>query len=195
MKTLIRIVVALLVVLVVAAGASYLLPGSYRVERSIEINALSPLVFSHIGNLRKWAEWTPWSEMDPQMVVTYSDPPVGKGSWQQWIGPEAGQGRLEITAYEPPSRVEYELHPGGFGARSLGEILIEPSDSGRGVRVTWSDAGDFGMNPIRRWFGLFFDRIIGGDFEKGLAKLKELSEPRGSASTPPPGAVAAPSAS
>src|SRR3546814_19010105 len=48
--------------------------------------------------------------------------------------------------------------------------------SGGGVRVTWSDAGDLGMRPLHRWFGLFFDRMIGGDFEKGLAKLKKLSE-------------------
>ncbi len=194
MKTLIRIVVALLVVLVAAAGASYLFPGSYRVERSIEIDAPAPLAFSHVGDLRKWAAWTPWSEMDPGMTTTFSDPSVGKGSWQQWDGPAIGQGKLEVTAYEPPGRVAYDLYFPGFGAHSLGEILIEPSESGGGVRVTWSDAGSFGMNPVNRWVGLFFDNMIGGDFEKGLAKLKKLCETPGGTIITPPGTIAAPPA-
>lgn len=176
MKTLIRIVVALFVLFLVAVGVSFLLPGSYRVERSVEINASAAAVFARVGDLRNWAEWTPWKERDPGMVTTLSDPSVGKGSWQEWDGPESGKGKLTVSAFEPPSRLAYDLHFPDFDMRSVGEIVLTPSSSGSGVRVTWSDAGRLGKNPLMRWFGLFFDRIIGTDFEKGLANLKRLSE-------------------
>lgn len=176
MKTLIRIVVALVVLVAAAAGAAYLLPGSYRVERSIEINAPASVIFARVGDLRQWATWTPWYELDPAMKTTFSEASKGVGAWEKWDGEEAGKGEMTITVSEPPARLVYDLYFPDFDMRSVGEIALVPAESGSGVRVTWSDSGKLGMNPINRWFGLAFDKMIGGDFEKGLQKLKKLSE-------------------
>ena len=35
---------------------------------------------------------------------------------------------------------------------------------------------DLGNNPIARYVGLMFDKWIGGDYEKGLARLKQVME-------------------
>jgi len=36
--------------------------------------------------------------------------------------------------------------------------------------------GDLGHSPVNRWFGLFMDKLVGPDFDAGLANLKRLSE-------------------
>lgn len=179
MHALIRIVVALGVLLIVAIGVSYLFPGSFRVERSIEIDAPAPAVFARVADLRQWASWTPWQAKDPAMTITYSEVSSGRGAWQKWAGPRAGKGELTVTVHEPPGRLEYDLFFPEFGMQSKGEVVIAPAAGGAGVRVTWSDSGDLGLNPVNRWLGLFLDRMVGGDFEAGLAKLKTISETSG----------------
>jgi len=42
--------------------------------------------------------------------------------------------------------------------------------------VKWGFATDMGMNPIARWMGLMMDRWVGADYQKGLARLKDLVE-------------------
>jgi hypothetical protein len=71
--------------------------------------------------------------------------------------------------------MEYELRFPDFGMGSTGVFVLAPVDGGQ-VRVTWSDAGSVGGNPVHRWFALFIDRIVGPSFEQGLAKLKRVSE-------------------
>lgn len=61
-----------------------------------------------------------------------------------------------------------------MGMKSTGAFELTPQADG--VKVVWSDAGDLGMNPLSRWFGLFLDRMIGPDFEKGLSNLKRNLE-------------------
>lgn len=175
MKLLLRLAGIVIVVLLGLAAASFLLPGSYRVERSIEIGAPAARVFEYVGDLRQWPTWTIWSERDPQMQRTFSPVSAGVGAWQKWDGPEAGRGELTITASEPPSRLAYEFYLPAYEMRSLGELTITPAGEGR-VRVVWSDAGKLGYNPASRWMGLLMDRMIGGDFAEGLARLKLLSE-------------------
>ncbi|BET65297.1 SRPBCC family protein [Opitutales bacterium ASA1] len=176
MKTLIRIAVALAVLFVVLIGSAFLLPRTYRVERSIEIAAPAAEVFRHVGDLRAWSGWTAWAEMDPEMESEFSENSTGVGAWQQWSGPKVGNGRLELTATEPPRLVRYDLFFPDYDMRSAGEIVLAPTVDGAGVVVTWTDSGDVGFQPFMRWFALLFDRMIGGDFETGLAKLKQLTE-------------------
>ena len=175
MKVLIRIVVALLAILLFAVAVSYVLPGSYHVERMIDINAPAEVVFTRVGDLKQWPTWTVWQEHDPQVKTEYSSPSNGVGAWQRWEGPKAGKGEMKITAVEPPSRLEYALHFIDNDMHSVGEITIM-SAAGNSVRVTWTNGGRLGFNPMLRWFGLLFDRFIGNDFSAGLERLKKISE-------------------
>ena len=45
-----------------------------------------------------------------------------------------------------------------------------------GTQVTWTMNGDMGANPLYRWMGLFMDKMVGPDFDAGLANLKALAE-------------------
>ena len=58
--------------------------------------------------------------------------------------------------------------------KSNGSMEVVPGANS--TRLIWADAGDLGMNPMNRWFGLFLDKFIGTDFERGLANLKKLLE-------------------
>ena len=77
---------------------------------------------------------------------------------------------------EPGRRLGYDLYFPDFGTTSTGEITMAP-DAG-GTRVTWSMNGNMGSNPMFRWIALFADRMVGADFEGGLANLKQLAEQR-----------------
>jgi len=175
MKTLLKIVIGLLVLAVSLAAAAFVLPGSYRVVRSIEVRAPAEVVFTQVNDLKHWQSWTVWASRDPAMTYETSNVPHGAGAWQKWSGPDSGRGELTLTASEPPRRVAYELYFPDFDSRSTGEILVEPAADGL-VKVTWTNAGSLGMNPLMRWFGLLFDRMIGSDFAAGLERLKLACE-------------------
>jgi hypothetical protein len=61
-----------------------------------------------------------------------------------------------------------------MGTRSEGSLELIPQADG--TKVVWIDAGDLGMNPLNRWFGVFLDKLIGPDFEKGLANIAKKVE-------------------
>jgi len=184
MQTLIRIVVGIVILALSLTAAAYLLPGAYRVERSIEIKAPVDAVFAQVNDLNHWQAWTVWASQDPEMRYETSAVSAGTGAWQKWDGPKSGRGEMSLTASEPPKRVAYALYFPDFDSRSTGELLFEPATGG-GVLVTWSNEGELGMNPMMRWFGLLFDRMIGGDFAAGLARLKSTCEAATPAALPP----------
>jgi hypothetical protein len=81
---------------------------------------------------------------------------------------------MEFVEADPPNRLAYRLSFPEFGMQSKGLLRIVPD--GAGVRVSWTNEGDMGSNPLNRWFGLMMDRLVGPDFEGGLANLKRLAE-------------------
>lgn len=174
MKWIKRILLLLLTLAALLAIVSQLLPGSYRVERSIVIKAPVEKVFPSIADLRQWKSWGVWFERDPGMVVTYSDPPTGVGSWSNWISKQEGSGKMTIKTIDPNKGISYSLFFPDMGMNSDGTMTLAPADGG--VKVTWASFGDLGRNPLNRWFGLFMERFIGPDFEGGLTRLKAKAE-------------------
>jgi hypothetical protein len=81
---------------------------------------------------------------------------------------------MTFTAAEPGRRVACDLHSPDFGAASSGDLLLTPD--GTGTKVTWTMNGDMGSNPLLRWMSLFGDRMVGADFEAGLANLRVQAE-------------------
>ena len=91
-----------------------------------------------------------------------------------WKSESEGSGEMEFTAAVPNEGITYVLVFRGMGMRSSGQMRLEPV--GPGTRVTWTNEGDMGANPVNRYFGLFMDRLVGPDFEGGLKNLKALAE-------------------
>lgn len=157
-----------------ALAVGFFLPSKFEVTRSVVIRAPESRIYDEIVEPRRWAEWSVWQRRDPQMDVSFSGPPFGQGAKWSWKSRTEGSGAMEFTRVEPNRRVEYSLVFSGYNMKSGGEFRLEPDVDG--VRVTWSNRGDVGSNPLKHYLAAFMDRLVGPDFEAGLANLKVLAE-------------------
>src|SRR5213596_3862714 len=171
MKTLIALAVIVVVFVVVATR-----PSEYRVARTVTISAPAPAVFAQVNDFHKWDAWNPWAKMDPAMKQTYEGAPAGTGAIYTWAGNnEVGEGRMTLTESRPSDLVRIRLEflkP--FATTSTAEFSFKPE--GDHTAVTWSMTGK--VNFMAKVVHLFMDmdRMIGGNFEKGLAQLKSVVE-------------------
>ncbi len=157
-----------------AVAAGFLIPSGFAVQRSIEINAAPKKIYDLIVEPKKWQEWSVWIRRDPNMRITYSGPPFGMGAKWSWVSKTEGTGNMEFTRVEPDRSVEYQLAFPEFNMRSTGALRLEPA--GNATRVTWTNSGDVGSNPLKHYLTLMMDRWVGPDFEGGLANLKAIAE-------------------
>jgi hypothetical protein len=147
---------------------------TFRVERSTVIDAPPDAIFPHIDDFHAWAAWSPYEKMDANLGKTFSGPARGTGAAYAWVGRKAGSGRMEITSSSPPSKVVIKLEfTKPFTAHNTAEFTLEPQ--GSGTKVTWAMHGPNTL--MSKVMGLFFsmDRLVGPQFEEGLASLKALT--------------------
>ena len=151
-------------------------PNTFRVQRSTTINSPPDKVFSFISDLHSWASWSPWEKKDPGMKKTHSGPPQGKGAVLEWAGnKDVGTGRMEVLDSSPASKVLIQLDflkP--FEAHNTAEFTLTPKAAS--TEVTWVM---YGPQPYMMKIMGFFcdpDKMVGKDFEDGLASLKALAE-------------------
>lgn len=164
------------VLLVLLAIGLALQPATYRVERSVVIAAPPTVVFPFVDDFHLWPQWSPFEKLDPQMTRTFGGAPSGVGATYAWSGnSDAGSGQMTITEAVAGQRVALDLHfMEPMESNALTEFSFVPE--GQGTKVTWAMSGP---NTIPgRALSLFYgmDRMIGPDFEDGLAKLKDVSE-------------------
>jgi uncharacterized protein YndB with AHSA1/START domain len=108
------------------------------------------------------------------MQITYKGPPFGMGAKWEWVSKTEGSGNMEITRVEPDKSVEYSLSFPEHNMKSSGVLRLEPE--GSATRITWINQGDVGGNPLKHYLAMMMDRMVGPDFEKGLANLKAVAE-------------------
>lgn len=165
---------AVVIVLFVALVASR--PADFRVARSAVIAAPAETVFAQVNTLRRWEAWNPWGKMDPDAKLTYSGPPSGIGASYAWAGnSKIGAGRSTIVDSAAGESVRLRLDflkP--MKATNFAEFTFK-AEAGR-TTVTWQMTGH--NNFVGKAFALFvnFDQMCGGQFEKGLASLKSVTE-------------------
>lgn len=169
---LIILVVLIAAILIYAATR----PDTFSVERSTQINAPAAKIFPLINDFDSWARWSPWEKKDPAMKRSRSGPPTGQGAVYAWEGnKEVGQGRMEIIDTAPPSRIRIKLDffkP--FEAHNSAEFTLVPK--GEATEVRWVMQGP---SPFMfKLMGLFLnmDKMVGKDFEAGLASMKAAAE-------------------
>jgi uncharacterized protein YndB with AHSA1/START domain len=159
-------------------------PSDFRVTRTATISAPPAVVFDQVNELHKWEAWSPWAKRDPNVKNTFEGPSAGTGAMFGWAGnSEVGEGRMTIIESRPDEIIRLKLEfikP--FEDTSTAEFKFEPKD-GR-TMVTWSMYGE--NDFISKAFGLFMDmdKMIGGDFEQGLAQIKEIAETPAAPSSP-----------
>jgi uncharacterized protein YndB with AHSA1/START domain len=174
MKWFKRILIGVVALVLLFAAVGLALPSKFRVERSLAIAAPADKVYPLIAAPSEWKRWSAWNRRDPKMQVDYGGPPAGVGARWSWRSETEGNGEMEFTEAVPGRSLTYRLTFPDLGMQSTGQMRIEPQ--GDGVRITWRNEGDMGGSPLNRWFGLFMDRLVGPDFEAGLANLKRLAE-------------------
>jgi uncharacterized protein YndB with AHSA1/START domain len=169
-----KILIGIAAVIVLFVIIVALQPAQYRVTRSATIPAAPATVFEHVNDLHKWDAWSPWAKLDPGMKVTFEGPQTGAGASYAWVGnKEVGEGKMSITESKANELVRLKLEfikP--FASTATTEFTFKPE--GEQTSVTWSMTGD--KNFISKAFCLFMnmDKMVGGDFEKGLASLKSV---------------------
>ena len=162
------------IVALAIVGAGFFLPSKFEVARSTVINAPADRIYDLVSDPRAWAKWSVWNRRDPNMDINYSGPPFGQGAKWAWKSKSEGTGQMEFTHVEPNKRVEYSLYFNDFNMRSGGALTLEAASSG--TKVTWTNAGDVGSNPLKHYLAWGMDRLVGPDFEAGLANLKAVAE-------------------
>jgi uncharacterized protein YndB with AHSA1/START domain len=170
------ILIALAAIIIVFVIIVVLQPSEFRVARSATISAPPATVFAQVNDFHKWEAWNPWGKIDPAMKQTYEGAKAGTGAVYAWAGnSEVGEGRMTITESRPTEliRIQMEfLKP--FRATNTAEFTFKPA--GNQTAVTWSMTGN--NNFIAKAVHLFMnmDKMIGGQFEKGLASMKSVAE-------------------
>lgn len=171
----INILLILAIVIVVFFIVAALRPPGFRVERSATIAASPAIVFDHVNDLKNYQAWNPWSKLEPSTEHTFSGPAAGVGASLAWAGKKIGAGRLTISESLPAELVRMKLEfikP--FVANNTAEFFFR-AESGQTV-VNWSMSGV--NNCMFRAMGLLInmDKMVGKEFENGLANLKGLAE-------------------
>ena len=171
-KTIALIAVAAVGVLLLTAAFR---PDSFRVARSATVQAPPERLHALINDLHQFNTWNPYGKKDPQMRGEYRGPAAGPGAAFHFEGnKDVGKGSIQILE-SAPAKVTMQLHMlAPFEGRNTVEFSLQPR--GAATEVTWAMQG---ASPfVARLAGLFFDmdRMIGRDFEAGLADLKQRAE-------------------
>lgn len=176
MTTLMYIAIALAILVAVVLLLAAMRPNTFRVQRSIDIDAPADKIFPLINDYRNWGSWSPYEHVDPAMQRTFSGAPSGKGSVYEWRGNKnIGHGRMEILDTAPPSKVVIKLDFfSPFEAHNMAEFIIQPK--GNATNVTWAMHGPVPfMAKIIHMF-MNMDRMVGGQFQQGLVSMKAVAE-------------------
>ena|SRR5438105_738947 len=164
-------------VVVMALGAVVVMqPSEFRVARTATIAAPAPAVFNQVNDFHNWAAWNPWATLDPGMKQTYEGAPAGTGAIYTWAGNrQVGEGRMTLTESRPSDLIRIRLEflkP--LAAISTAEFTFKPE--GKQTVVTWSMVGRNNFMAKAVHLVMNIDRMIGGNFEQGLARMKAVVE-------------------
>jgi hypothetical protein len=171
-----KILAALLVIVVALVGVIAIQPSEFRVTRATTIAAPAPVVFAQVNDFHKWDAWNPFGKLDPAARKTYGGTPSGTGAIYSWSGnSQVGEGRMTMVESHPSDliRIKLEFFKPMAGTGTA-EFAFKPE--GERTAVTWTMTGT--NNFIAKAISLVMsmDRMIGGQFEKGLADMKAVAE-------------------
>jgi hypothetical protein len=170
------ILIAVPVILIALGIAVAIQPADFRVTRTATISAPPATVFAQVNDFSKWQEWSPWAKLDPAVKSIFEGPAAGAGATFRWAGNnQVGEGRMTIIESHPSDLVRIELEflkP--FKATNTAEFTFQPE--GNQTVVSWSMFGK--NNFMGKAMGLIMDcdKMLGGQFEKGLANMKSVAE-------------------
>jgi len=173
-----KILLGLAVALLALAGLIASQPSAFTVQRTVTMKSPPKYIFTNLNSFFRWAEWSPWNDLDPAVKRTYEGPVVGVGNVYAWAGnAKAGEGRmtLEESRKDELVRVKLELFK-PFSGTYTTTLTLKPVPEG--TTVTWALEGHHGF--MGKAASLFTDMEarVGEDFEAGLDRLRTMAEYR-----------------
>jgi hypothetical protein len=176
MSTLVTIVIVVAVLIAAVLIYAATRPDMFVVQRTTRIKAAPDKIYPFINDFHLWGQWSPWENKDPAMKRTFSGAQNGTGAVYAWEGNKnVGSGRMEIVETSPSSRVTIKLDfikP--FEARNIAEFTFAPSADA--TQVKWAMRGPLPLFGKVMHLFINMDRMVGKDFDIGLANLKSISE-------------------
>lgn len=158
-------------------------PDTFIVRRSIDIKASDEAIFGLIVDFRQWPKWSPWETLDPNLKRRLSGSEAGRGAVYEWEGDrKVGAGRMEIVDAIPHSRIDIRLtflKPFSADNRTL--FAITPVNGAS--HILWEMSGDSNFAFKLMDLAMNMDKVVGRDFDKGLAALKAEAERSSSAAS------------
>ena len=171
-KTILKIIVALVVILLVAP---LFMSKDYQVEKSITINKPKTEIFNYIKSLKNQDNFSKWAKMDPNMKKSSKGTDETVGFTTMWEGnSDVGKGEQEIKKITEGQRMDFELRFEKPMKDVAQAYMTTDSVAPNQTLVKWGITGH--MNYPMNIMGVFMNKMLGGDFETGLANLKALQE-------------------
>ncbi len=171
-----KIAIGLAVVLAVILGLAAMQPDEFKITRSSTVNAPPAKVYALVNDFHLWEQWSPWEKKDPAMKRTFEGKASGEGAVYGWEGnSEVGSGKMTLETAKAPSQIKIKLEflkP----MQSVNSCEFEFAPEGKATKVTWTMSGP--MHFISKVMCVFMnmDKMVGPDFEKGLAQMKAAAE-------------------
>jgi hypothetical protein len=166
------------IVLVIAASIAFVAtrPADFCITRSATMSAPPSTAFAQVNDFHHWDAWSPWAKLDSTMKQTYEGTPSGAGAIYSWNGNnKVGEGRMTILESRPSDFIRINLEfMRPFKATNTADFTFKPEDTK--TLVTWSMSGksNFMLKAMKLFMNM--DKMVGGDFEKGLAAMKAVVE-------------------
>lgn len=163
--------IAILLIVMIAGQ-----PDEFILTRSAKMSAPPETIFPHVNDLHQWEAWSPWAKLDPNAKNTFEGPANGVGAAMTWAGnSKVGEGKMTVIDSLPNQLIRFRLEfMKPMQATNTAEFTFRP-EGGQTV-VNWSMSGKNSF--AGKIFGLFMncEKMVGGQFEKGLARMKSVVE-------------------
>ena len=173
---LLRVFFGFITVLVLFSGFVALQPPEFSITRAATIAAPAPDVFAQVNDFHKWEAWSPWAKLDPAMKQAFEGPSVGTGAIYTWTGNDkVGEGRMTLTESRPSDLIRIKLDfVKPFEDTSMTEFTFKAEGAQTSVRWTMTGRKNFLSKAMCLFMDM--DKLVGGDFERGLAQMKSVVE-------------------
>jgi hypothetical protein len=151
-------------------------PDNFRISRAALVDAPPQAVYPQINDFHNWESWSPWAKLDPNAANAFDGSPLGAGAIFSWSGnKKVGAGKMKIVESSQNERIRIKI---AFEKpmKAVNDVQFDLRPVGDQTEVTWTMSGknDF----IGKAFNVFVncDKMVGGQFEQGLANLKAIVE-------------------
>lgn len=169
MKTFLRILGFLAILLIAFSIFIATRPSSYDVKRTKSIEAPAAVIFNTVNEYKTWFDWGPWKASDPTIVPSYPENTSGVGGGYSWTSEQDGPGRMETLALNENVSIDQKIY---FDKRGDSDVYWRFEEVENATEVTWGMKGDLGfMDKVYFYVMGGAEKVFGKMFEDGLNNL------------------------